>query len=125
MQLANLWAEEEDMAKTVATYQAALTVIGSFKHQMDLKVMEISCYLALTAVENEAEHTEAAKEYVRQAIRAELGKDITESNVGTFLKAEKPHQVIHTAFAGSQVVQFLTAMGEEELLAVALEEQDK
>ena len=37
-------------------------------------------------------------------------------------QAEKPHQLIHTAFKGSQVIQMLTATGEEELLAVAKEE---
>ena len=37
-------------------------------------------------------------------------------------QAKKPHQLIHTAFESSQVVQMLTAMGEEELLAVAKEE---
>lgn len=122
MQMANLWMEKEDTTKTIATYQAALAIIGNFKNQTDLKVMEISCYLALTAVENEAGNIEAAKEYVRRAIRAELGKDTTDIIKERFLKAEKPHQVIHTAFEGSQVVQFLTAMGEEELLATAQDE---
>lgn len=66
------------------------------------------------------------KEQIRLAIRAEMGKDVTEdSNTAAFLQAEKPHQVIHTAFEGSQVVQLLTAMEEEELLEVAKEELEK
>ncbi len=125
MQLANLWVDTEDTAKTIATYQAALHVIGTFKNQTNLKVMEVSCYFALACIENEAGNTEAAKEYVRQAVRAELGKYDTEGNTELFLQLEKPHQVIHTAFEGSQVVQMLTAMGEEELLAVAQEELSK
>ncbi len=126
MQLANLWVDAEDTAKTIATYQAALHVIETFKHQANLKVMEVSCRFALACVENENNNTEAAKEQIRLAIRAEMGKDVTEdSNTAAFLQAENPHQVIHTAFEGSQVVQLLTAMGEEELLAVAKEELEK
>lgn len=54
------------------------------------------------------------------------GKDVVESsNTETFLQAEKPHQVIHTAFEGSQVVKIFTAMGEEALLAVAMAELEK
>ena len=122
MQLPNLWVDAADTKKAIATYQAALAVIDAFKTQTNLKVMEVSCYIALTCMENEEGNTEAAKEYVRRAIRAELGKSTTENSTEAFLKTEKPHQVIHTAFEGSQVVQLLTAMGEEELLAVAKEE---
>ena len=123
MQLSNLWVEKEDTAKAIATYQAALAVLESFNAQMDLKTLKLSCHLALAFMENEEENLEAAKEQIRLAVRTELGKDVAESNNNvTFLQAEKPHQLIHTAFEGSQVVQMLTAMGEEELLAVAKEE---
>jgi len=124
MQLANLWAEQEDTAKVAATYQAALTIIERFNHQLNLKVMEVSCYFALAAIENEAGNTEAAMEHIRRAIRAELGKTSPE-NTELFLQTKTPHQIIHTAFEGSQVIQMLTAMGEEELLAVAKEELEK
>lgn len=125
MQLANLWAEKEDTAKVTATYQAALDVIECFKNQTNLKVMEVSCHFALAAMEKEAGNTELAKGYIRRAVRAELGKNVTGNNTELFLQAEKPHKVIHTAFEGSQVVQLLIAMGEEELLAVAKEEFKK
>jgi len=91
-----------------------------------LKTLKLSCHLALAFMENEEENLEAAKEQIRLAVRTEMGKDISEANnIATFLQAEKPHQLIHTAFEGSQVVQMLTAMGEEELLAVAQEELGK
>ena len=123
MQLANLWADSEDTEKTKATYRAALHVIETFKSQTNLGIMDVSCHFALACMESENGNPEAAKEQIRLAVRAELGKPVAESsNSATFLQAEKPHQVIHTAFEGSQVVQMLTAMGEEELLAIAKEE---
>ena len=125
MQLANLWSEKKDIAKVTATYQAALNVIECFRTQTNLKVMEVSCHFALAAMEKETGNIEIAKAYIRRAIRAELGKYGIENNTELFLQAEKPHKVIHTAFEGSQVVQLLTAMGEEELLAVAQEELSK
>lgn len=125
MQLANLWMDAEDTAKTAATYQAALHIIENFKTQTNLRIMEISCHFALACMENETGNTDAAKEQIRLAVRAELGKNDAKSNATSFLQPEKPHQVIHTAFEGSQVVQLLTAMGEEELLAVANEELSK
>lgn len=125
MQLANLWVDTEDTARTSATYQAALHVIEIFKNQTNLRIMEVSCHFALACVENEAGHTETAKEQIRRAVRAEQNKYDTGNSAELFLQAEKPHQVIHTAFEGSQVVQLLTAMGEEELLAVAQEELSK
>ncbi len=125
MQLANLWVATEDNAKAISTYQAALAVLESFNSQMDLKVMKLSCHFALACLENEEGNPEAAKEQIRLAVRTEMGKDVAENNNVTFLQAEKPHQLIHTAFEGSQVIQMLTAMGEEELLAVAQEELGK
>lgn len=126
MQLANLWVDGEDTAKAIATYQAAIAILESFNSQMDLKVMKLSCHFALACLENENDNTDAAKEQIRLAVRTEQGKDVAETNhTGTFLQAEKPHQIIHTAFEGSQVVQMLTAMGEEELLAVAQDEFNK
>lgn len=126
MQLANLWMDTEDTAKAMATYQAALNVMERFKSQTDLKVMKLSCHFALACMENERENLEAAKEQIRLAVRTEIGKDIAEDrNSATFLQAEKPHKIIHTAFEGSQVIQLLTAMGEEELLTVAKDELNK
>lgn len=125
MQLSNLWVDTENNAKAIATYQAALAVLESFNFQMDLKVMKLSCHFALACLENEEENPETAKEQIRLAVRTEMGKDVSEGNTVTFLQAKKPHQLIHTAFEGSQVVQMLTAMGEEELLAVAKEELEK
>ena len=90
-----------------------------------MKVMEVSCHFALACIENEAGNTDSAKDCIRRAVRAESGKDLQKNNTAVFLQAEKPHQVIHTAFEGSQVVQLLTAMGEQELLAVAKEELNK
>ena len=127
MQLPNLWIDAGDTAKAIATYQAALHVIDAFKYQMNLTVMEVSCHFALACIENENGNAEAAKECVRRAVRAEQGKNTTdtEDHMETFLKAKNPHTVIHTAFEGSQVIQLLTAMEEEELLAVAKEEFSK
>lgn len=125
MQLANLWVDAEDTGKAISTYQAALHVIECFKNQTDLKVMEVSCHFALACIENEAGNTDSAKDCIRRAVRAESGKDLQKNNTAVFLQTEKPHQVIHTAFEGSQVVQLLTAMGEEELLTVAKEELNK
>ena len=125
MQLANLWVDAEDTGKAISTYQAALHVIECFKNQTDLKVMEVSCHFALACIENEAGNTDSAKDCIRRAVRAESGKDLQKNNTAVFLQTEKPHQVIHTAFEGSQVVQLLTAMGEQELLAVAKEELNK
>ena len=125
MQIANLWAEKEDPAKAMVTYRAAIAVLDSFSSQMDLKVMKLSCHLALAFMEKEAEKPEAAKEQIRLAVCAETGRGLLENNTETFLQAKKPHQLIHTAFEGSQVIQMLTAMGEEELLAVAQEELSK
>lgn len=125
MHLASLWADKEEPAKAAATYQAALAILNSFHRQMDLKALKLSCHFALASTENEAGNTDTAKEQIRLAVRTELGKDTAENNTETFLNAEKPHKVIHTTFEGSQVVQLLTVMGEEELLAAALEELDK
>ena len=87
--------------------------------------MKLSCHFALACLENENDNAEAAKEQVRLAVRTETGRDLSENNTESFLQAKKPHQLIHTAFEGSQVVQMLTAMGEEELLSVAQEELNK
>jgi tetratricopeptide (TPR) repeat protein len=125
MQVSNLWVEKEDTAKAIATYQAAIAILDSFHAQMDLKVMKLSCHFALACLENENDNEEAAKEQVRLAVRTETGRDLSENNTESFLQAKKPHQLIHTAFEGSQVVQMLTAMGEEELLSVAQEELNK
>ena len=126
MQLANLWTDAEDTEKTKATYQAALHVIESFKAQINLKIMEVTCHFALACTENETGNTSAAKEQIRLAVRAELGRAVAENNsTEPFLQSEKPHQIIHTAFEGSQVVQMLTAMDEKELLDVAKKELEK
>ena len=126
MSLANLWSEKKDSTKATATYQAALQVIENFKQQTDLKIMELSCHLALAFIEHEAGNTTTAKEHIRRAVHAEISKNIAENdNSNTFLQAENPHKVIHTAFEGNRVVQLLTAMGKEELLAAAKEELKK
>lgn len=89
----------------------------------DDKAMELTCHFALAFMEQEEENMDAAKEHIRQAVRAELDKDLPEDDSKMFIKTENPHKIIHTEFSGTcQVVQWLTAMGEEELLAVAKEE---
>lgn len=51
---------------------------------------------------------------------------MAEDGVKRFLNSDKTLQLIHTDFNGnSQIVHYLTAMGEEELLLAAKEELEK
>ena len=122
MSLANLWIEKNDNKKAATTYNAALEIINSFKNQTDLKMMELSCHLALACIENKSGNMEVAKAYIHRAIHADLGKGLLENNTNTFLQPEKPHKIIHTSLEGNRVIQLLTAMEEEELLTFAKKE---
>lgn len=126
MLLANLWSEKQETTKAITSYQAAIQIIDSCKGQMDLKTMELTCHFAVAFLEEEEENMGAAKEHIRRAVRAEQGKDLPEDDSRLFIKTDHPHTIIHTEFSETcQVVQWLTAMGEEELLAVAKEELNK
>ena len=87
----------------------------------------LACHFSLALAEKEDGNVTVAKEQIRQAVRAELGKDVPDAgSAECFLQSENQDRVIHTAFEGnSQIVLWLMATGEEELLAVAQEEVEK
>lgn len=124
MQLAALWEEKGDSAKVKATYRFAISIMENCNCGLDLKVMKMVCHFSLASLEKEDGNVETAKEHIRQAVRAEFGKDLPDAgDAEGFLQTENTHQVIHTAFDGnSQIALWLMATGDEELLAVAQEE---
>lgn len=127
MQLAALWEEKGESAKVKATYRFAIRIMDGWSGTLDIKVMKMACHFSLALAEKEDGNVIVAKEQIRQAVRAELGKDVTDAgSAECFLQSENQPKVIHTAFEGnSQIVLWLMATGDEELLAVAQEEVGK
>ena len=127
MQLAALWEEKGESEKVKATYRFAIGIMESCNSGLDVKVMKMVCHFSLASVEKEDGNVDVAKEHIRKAVRAEMGRDLQEADSDEgFLQVEIPHQVIHTAFDGnSQIALWLMATGDEELLAVAQEELKK
>lgn len=127
MHLASLWEEKGDSEKVKATYRFAISMMENCSGGLDFKVMKMACHFALASVEKEDGNVDVAKEHIRKAVRAEMGKDLQDADSEeSFLQVENPHQVIYTAFDGtSQIVLWLMATGDEELLAVAKEELEK
>ena len=127
MQLAALWEEKGESAKVKATYRFAIRIMDGWSGTLDSKVMKMACHFSLALAEKEDGNVTVAKEQIRQAVRAELGKDVPDAgSAECFLQSENQDRVIHTAFEGnSQIVLWLMATGDEELLAVAQEELKK
>jgi len=127
MQLAALWEEKGDSKKVKATYRFVIRIMENCNSGLDFKVMKMACHFSLASVEKEDGNVDVAKEHIRKAVRAEMGRDLQDADSDeSFLQMEIPHQVIHTAFDGnSQIALWLMATGDEELLAVAQEELKK
>jgi len=127
MQLAAFWQEKEDNVRAKATYRFALSVLENCHCPLDLKVVQLVCCFSLATITQAEGRKDEAKAYIRQAVRTEMGKDRQEEEPeNTFLLSKDAHQVIHTTFDGtSQVVMWLMAVEDEELLAVAKEELEK
>lgn len=127
MQLAALWEEKGDSEKVKATYRFTISMMENCNSGLDLKVMKMACHFSLACVEKEDGNVDVAREHIRKAVCAEIGRDLQNADSeGGFLQAENSHQVIHTAFDGnSQIALWLMATGDEELLAVAQEELER
>lgn len=123
-QMAELWQEKEEPEKASAVLRWGLDVIEGSGCEEELKTFRQMFLFSLAMQKQEQGETEEAKEYIRRAVRVERGTQTgqaEEKNV--FLVTEKPLKVIQTKYgADSQIIAWLTAMGEEELLAAAKEE---
>lgn len=127
MYLAELWEQQGERAKTKAAYYGAIHTMDVFKCQMDLKMMKLVCHFALASLEQEDGNFEAANEHIRQAVRIEAGMDLVYSDSEDgFLQSGDVPKIIHTDFdENSQIVLWLMAKNDEELLAVAKDELTK
>ena len=127
MCLAELWEQQGKRIKAKATYYGAIHLMDAFKCQMDFGMMKLVCCFALASFEQEDGNFEAANEHIRQAVRIEAGKDLMEADSEDgFLQSKNVPKIIHTEFdVNSQIVLWLMAKNDEELLAVAKDELTK
>lgn len=127
MYLAELWEQQGKRIKAKATYYGAIHLMDACKLQTDLKMMKLICRFALASFEQEDGNFESANELIRQAVRIEASRDLVEiDSEDGFLQSENVSKIIHTEFDGnSQIVLWLMAKNDEELLAVAKDELTK
>ena len=123
LQLAEIWQakEEPEKAKAVLRWGADLVERGGSLAKTYETVL-LAMLISLVSMEAESGEKELAEEYVRRAIRAELGKVAVGEQVD-FLASEKKVTILESDFGeNSKVLMWLSTMEDGSLLQVAKDE---
>lgn len=126
MQLAEGWGEkgEPEKAKMVLRWGVDIVERGGSINKTYATVL-MSMLISLMAMEAEAGEYDLAEEYVRRAVRVELGKN-TEGEQVDFLIPNKKITIVESEYGeNSRVLTWLAGMENDRLLNIAKDEMGK